>query len=180
MTFSKTLILTGAMLITLASCTTQPTGTASGDMLPPPGENRTARTIPIPTYGSGKHTLVQFSDFQCISCIQSEQSVVPIFEEYAEAGKLTIEYRQFPLTSIHPNAMGDALAALCAADQDAFMEYKKLLYGLEIEKRTAPSSTITNTERIALAQQLELDTDAFSQCLNQQEFREQVEADMAL
>lgn len=163
----------------LTSCTSSDTTQNGSTDVTNNTTTQNARTIPTPTYGTGKHTLVQFADFQCISCIQAEQTVVPIFEEYADAGQLTIEYRQFPLTQIHPNAMGDALAVLCAADQDAFMDYKKSLYALESEKRNASSKTVTNDERIDLAKNLGLDVDTFSQCLTNGDFRGQIEADIA-
>jgi protein-disulfide isomerase len=59
--------------------------------------------VATPTYGSGKMQVEIFADFQCPACIAYNDSVMPIFEEYAAAGKLTITYRQFPL-QMHKNA----------------------------------------------------------------------------
>ena len=66
--------------------------------------------------GTVKVKVEIFADFQCPACIVFSENIQPIFEEYAASGKLTIEFRQFPLT-MHKNAMGDALAALCSAEQ---------------------------------------------------------------
>lgn len=62
------------------------------------------RTIATPTYGTGKHQVEIFADFQCPACIVFSENIQPILEEYAENGKLTITFRQFPLTNIHKNA----------------------------------------------------------------------------
>lgn len=90
--------------------------------------------IPSPTLGSGKHTLTIYADFQCPACIAFAKFIGPIFEEFASKGYLLITYKQFPLTSIHPNAERDAVAALCSAEQGKYSEYKKALYALEEAK----------------------------------------------
>jgi protein-disulfide isomerase len=59
--------------------------------------------VATPTYGTGKAQVEIFADFQCPACILSNESIMPIFEEYAANGKLTITFRQFPLT-MHKNA----------------------------------------------------------------------------
>ena len=176
-------------LTLVASCTTpaQNTNTtttsgetntvSSGTNEQNAGTSVTQKTIPTPSYGSGTRVLSIFADFQCPACQAAERSLMPIFEEYATNGKLTIEYHQYPLTQIHRNAMGDALAALCAADQGKYMEYKKELYAME-EKKSRMN--VTDQERIALAANVGLDTDAFTSCLTNKVFEGQVKADMAL
>lgn len=85
-------------LLILVSCTpvsnTPGTPTATGTEI---------RTVATPTYGSGKTQVEIFADFQCPACIAFNESIHPIFEEYAASGRLTIIYRQFPL-SMHKNA----------------------------------------------------------------------------
>jgi protein-disulfide isomerase len=82
-----------------------------------PTANLPQATIASPTYGSGKHTLTIFADFQCPACIATDKIVGPIFEEYVSKGYVMITYKQFPLTNIHKNAERDALAALCSSEQ---------------------------------------------------------------
>ncbi len=82
----------------------------------PQGNLPTLRT-PSPTYGSGKHEMVMFADFQCPACIAASKSVMPVFENYAKEGYLHITYKQYPLTGMHKNAERDALAALCVSSQ---------------------------------------------------------------
>jgi protein-disulfide isomerase len=92
------------------------------------------KSIPSPTYGTGKHMITIYADFQCPACIAYSRSVGGLLESYAASGKVTITYKQFPLTGIHQNAYRDAIAGLCAAEQGKYMEYKKTLYSLEEEK----------------------------------------------
>lgn len=98
----RILILTSLLL--LASCTTTNNNTTNQKLpintTPIATENR---TIATPTYGTGKVQVEVFADFQCPACIVSNETVMPIFEEYAANGKLMITFRQFPL-SMHKNA----------------------------------------------------------------------------
>jgi protein-disulfide isomerase len=120
-------------LLTLTACTTTDTPTSSNPTTSP--SNVTAKVlIPSPSYGSGKNTITLFADFQCPACIAFAKIVGPILEEYASKGYLTIVYKQYPLTRIHANALGDAVAALCSAEQGKYMDYKKALYALEEAK----------------------------------------------
>lgn len=92
----------------LASCSNsqdaqKPTESTSGTVNAVSSETEKLNPNP-PTYGSGKHTLQIFADFQCPACQQSDALLSPIFEEYASQGKLTIQYRQYPLP-FHQNAL---------------------------------------------------------------------------
>lgn len=132
--------------------------------------------VATPTYGTGKTQVEIFADFQCPACIVSNESIMPIFEEYAASGKLTITYRQFPLT-MHKNAKWDAIAALCSAEQGGYMDYKKWLYAMEKSKS---GKSVTDAERVSLAKTLGLDEVKFSKCLTSKVYEKQVESDIAL
>lgn len=117
-----------------------------------------------------------FADFQCPACQSFSENVEPIFLEYVNSGKLTIVYKQFPLTSIHKNAFGDAMAALCSAEQGKYVPYKKALYALEKSKAMA---SVSNAERIKLAKDTGLDETSFTQCLESEAYKDQVNREMA-
>jgi protein-disulfide isomerase len=87
-----------------------------------------------------------------------------------------ITYKQFPLTQIHKNAYRDAIAGLCAAEQGKYMEYKKTLYALEAEKAGA---TVTDADRVEIARANGLDAAAMTQCLADNRYSRQVDAEMA-
>jgi protein-disulfide isomerase len=80
------------------------------------------------TKGLATSTLVitEYADFQCPAC----RSYYPIMRElFAEYGdRVLFVYRNFPLTSIHPNAEFAARAAEAAGKQDKFWEMYDLLF----------------------------------------------------
>ncbi|TSC84394.1 MAG: DSBA-like thioredoxin domain-containing protein [Microgenomates group bacterium Gr01-1014_16] len=78
------------------------------------------------TRGSGKVTLVEYSDFQCPFCSRALPTVQQIMKEYD--GKVLFAYKHFPLSQIHPNAQKAAEAAECARDQGKFWEFHDKLF----------------------------------------------------
>ena len=51
-------------------------------------------------------TIIEFSDFQCPFCARFHIQTLPlILEEYIEQGKVKLVFRDFPIQSIHPNAL---------------------------------------------------------------------------
>lgn len=72
-------------------------------------------------------TIIEFSDFECPYCRKWHQEVfLRLREEYGKT--IRFVFRDFPLTSIHPNATPAAEAANCAHEQDAFWEFHDLLF----------------------------------------------------
>lgn len=133
--------------------------------------------LEAPTLGSGDHVMQIFADFQCPACQSAEKSINPVLESFADAGKLKIEYRQYPLTQIHKNAQGDALAAMCAMDQNKYYEYKKELYDYEVSKGGA---TVGSSDHIALAEKLGLDKNAFQSCISSEKYKDYIAKSIAL
>ncbi len=82
-----------------------------------------------PTRGSGKVTLIEYSDFQCPFCSRAFPTVQKILSEYD--GKVLFAYKHFPLTSIHPHAQKAAEASECARDQDKFWEFHDKLFATQ-------------------------------------------------
>ena len=74
-------------------------------------------------------TIVEFSDFQCPFCARFHVQTLPsLLEEYIEAGKVNLVYRDFPIQSIHPNALPAAVASECAHEQGKYWEYHDTLF----------------------------------------------------
>ena len=113
--------------------------------------------------------IVEFSDFECPFCTKwHNETYLPLLEEYPDQIKLV--YRNFPLTSIHPNAYLSAEAAMCAGDQDAYWPYHEKLFVGE-----------HGLSKLALneyARELELDTATFEECLESRRYQDFVRADM--
>jgi protein-disulfide isomerase len=79
--------------------------------------------------------IVEFTDFQCSAC----GGIYPVIEEVLKSygNRVYFEVRNFPLTSIHANALPAAQAAAAANAQGKFWEYVDLLFknqnALEVE-----------------------------------------------
>lgn len=74
-------------------------------------------------------TVYEMSDFQCPYCRQFALETFRSLErEYISTGKVRWVFVNFPLTSIHANAVGAAGTALCAGKQGAFWPVHDLLY----------------------------------------------------
>ena len=72
-------------------------------------------------------TLIEYSDYQCPACASYEPILQQVLDEYQE-DELRFVYRDFPLTSIHPNATSAARAAEAAGRQNAYWEMHDLLF----------------------------------------------------
>ena len=74
-------------------------------------------------------TVSEMSDFQCPYCRRFAQETFPTLErEYVRTGKVRWVFVNFPLTSLHSNAVGAAELALCAGKQGAFWPVHDLLF----------------------------------------------------
>ncbi len=74
-------------------------------------------------------TVYEMSDFQCPYCRRFALETFPALDAaYIATGKVRWVFINFPLTSIHPNALAAAELAICAAQQDAFWRVHDLLY----------------------------------------------------
>jgi protein-disulfide isomerase len=71
-------------------------------------------------------TIVEFTDFQCSAC----GGMYPIVEEVLKSYGPRVHFviRNFPLTSVHPNAYNAAQAAEAAKAQGKFWEYIDVLF----------------------------------------------------
>lgn len=123
-------------------------------------------------------SIVEFSDFQCPFCERFHSKTFPQIEQnYLLTGKVKFVYRDFPIESIHPNALPAALASECADDQEKFWEYHDKLFqnqkkwqGLEIQ-----NSLSTFKE---YAQELGLNMEEFSSCLDSGKYSQEISNDL--
>jgi protein-disulfide isomerase len=76
--------------------------------------------------GTANVDLVEYGDFQCPACSSFFQIVEQVRATYGDQIKFT--FRNFPLVSIHKNAMASHRAAEAAAAQGKFFEMYEMLY----------------------------------------------------
>ncbi len=139
-----------------------------------------------PTEGksSATVTLVEFTDFQCPFCSRNFAQTYPqIKTNYVDTGKIKYELRNFPLTSIHPNAQISAETAMCAyklGGNDKFWQMHDALFSSPNHDtwstQTEPTLTATLT---GYATGIGLNEAAFTSCLTKHDTASLVSRDVA-
>ncbi|MGY5147352.1 MAG: DsbA family protein [Candidatus Nitrosopumilus sp. bin_7KS] len=111
-------------------------------------------------------TIVEFSDFQCPFCARFHIQTLPLLmEEYIEQGKVKLVFRDFPIQSIHPNALPASVAAECANDQNKFRKMHDTLF--ENQNNWNNLETIDALSLFSqYASDIQLDQELFDLCLN--------------
>ncbi len=89
-----------------------------------------------------KVTLIEYGDYQCPYCGEAYPQVKKLTTDYAS--KITFVFRNYPLSTLHPNAKAAAAAAEAAGLQGKYWEMHDKLYesqndwsSLATDKRTA-------------------------------------------
>lgn len=113
-------------------------------------------------------TLTEFGDYQCPYCGEAYQELKRVFAHFG--GKLRFEFRNFPLTSIHPYAEMAAEAAEAAGSQGRFWEMHDGLY----ENQGALSADMV----VSLSEQLGLDTKRLADETNAHAYLPRIRADV--
>ena len=143
----------------------QHTDTCTAVAIPPTG-NDVLDTDNANYFGQDESPLeiVIYTDFLCGACERLHSEVQPeLRERYVDTGKAQIEIRL--LGAMDPVlSMRGAEAALCARDQDKFLEYMDALFSAYGEEE---DYTVFSVEALTdLAAELGLDEAAFTSCLN--------------
>ena len=113
--------------------------------------------------------LEEFSDFECPACNAFYDIVETVIAEYDE-DELEFRYRHFPLTTIHENAYGAAVASEAAREQGKFDEYAALLFENQNE--------LGESMFYKIAMDLNLDMEKFENDLDNEAVIARVELDM--
>jgi protein-disulfide isomerase len=136
-----------------------------------------ADPLAVRTKGSASApvTVYEMSDFQCPYCKDHTEHTLPTLEkEYINTGKVRWIFINFPLSSIHPNAVAAAEFAMCAAREGKFWPAHDLLY--RSQKVWAPLKNPA-AFLLSLTDSLKLPKAKVSTCLEKAETRGEVEKD---
>jgi protein-disulfide isomerase len=113
-------------------------------------------------------TIIEFSDYECPYCRKwHTETFARLMQAYP--GKIRFVYRDFPLTSIHPDAQSAAEAADCAGEQGKYYEFSEKLFTGQ-----ALNAQVYNQ----YASDLGLDTKAFGTCFSSGRYTAEVTADL--
>lgn len=120
--------------------------------------------------------IVEFTDFQCPYCSRHfDQTFPQIKADYIDTGKVRYVFKDFPLSSIHPQAQLAAEAARCAGDQGAYLDMHHALFAGQDEwNGRSDADAIFN----GFAAELGLDAAAFGDCLASRQHEAAVLADV--
>jgi len=141
-TFTLTLLLTLSAVI---GCATSPSAVPdlTPELFPEPGNSPTK--------------IIIYTDFQCGACAKLNSEIEPELRRlYVSTGKANIEVRLLAVLGI--DSLHAAEAALCAADQGRFLEYRNALFDAWRKKDADAYST---EELLKLAGSLGLDQETF-------------------
>ena len=115
-------------------------------------------------------TIVEFGDYQCTFCYKfHDETMKKIDQAYIKAENVNFVYRDFPLNG--PQSILASEASYCAQKQNKFWEYHNTLYDNWGGENTG---WITKNVLIGFANDVKLDLDNFSQCLENSEFKQKV------
>ena len=117
-----------------------------------------------------KITIVEFGDYQCTFCYKfHDETMKKIDQAYIETENVNFVYRDFPLNG--PQSILASEASYCAQKQNKFWEYHDTLYNNWGGENTG---WITKNVLLGFANDIKLDLDSFSQCLENSEFKQKV------
>jgi protein-disulfide isomerase len=112
-------------------------------------------------------TLVEYGDFQCPSCGQAFPVVQRLMASLNE--DMRFVFRHFPLTEIHPEALGAAKAAEAAGRQGRFWKMHDLLFKNQ--------SYLDLDTYLSFASALRLDVDQFENDLESRKVEAKISSD---
>jgi protein-disulfide isomerase len=115
-------------------------------------------------------TIVEFSDYQCPFCSRAEPMIDEVIKAYPTQVRLV--YKNLPLVSIHPFALGAAQAAVAAQKQGKFWEMHDLLFS---NQRALQPEKLKE-----YATQLGLDAAKFEADMSSDETKSAIQEDMRL
>jgi protein-disulfide isomerase len=114
-------------------------------------------------------TIVEFSDFQCGYCGRfARETLQNILTNYE--GKVRFVYRDYVIFG--QASYQAALASECANDQGKWLEYHNLLF-------TDQQSGFSRDELVKLASDIDLDTEQFASCYDDETHGENVNGDVS-
>lgn len=126
-------------------------------------------TADDPSFGSNdaKVTIVEFADFQCPYSREESFVIRELATKYVD--KIKVIYRDFPIDELHPQARLAAEAGGCANEQGNFWALH--------DKMFANQDRLSRDDLVGYAEQVGLDKEKFSACLDSGKFKDEVEED---
>lgn len=132
--------------------------------------------------------LVEYGDYQCPYCGEVYPVLQQVLAKYSN--QISFQFRNFPLTNLHPNAYAGARAAEAAGLMGKFWQMHNKLYQENVTYYTAQQTGTTFNTWInasnplpdfdSYAKQLGLNVAQFNKYYNSNQVNNAIEADMAV
>jgi protein-disulfide isomerase len=136
--------------------------------------NLTIKVADDPAKGKpdAKVTLIEFTDYQCPFCSRHTRAVLPQLEkDFIETGKIRYVLRDFPLSSLHPQAPKAHEAALCAGEQGKYWEMHDQLFDHQKELEAGKLPDYAQAAGVS-------DASAFQTCLDSGKYEARINASL--
>ena len=122
-----------------------------------------------------------FEDFQCPACrIYTEEVETPIAETYVVTGQVYYVFHHYPFidsASVNKESHQAANASMCATEQGLFWEYHDMLFANWNGENVGAFS---DRRLVVFAETLGLDMDVFTNCFENDRYRDEIQADYNL
>jgi protein-disulfide isomerase len=115
--------------------------------------------------------IFEFADFQCPGCGQFAQFSEPLLQDWIDNGTVRFVWYDFPLASIHENAVLASRAGRCANEQNRFWPFHDRVFR---EQRSWSNARDAADIFTGFAEAEGLNRDAFSQCLRSDKYQKEV------
>ncbi len=122
---------------------------------------------------TAKVAIVEFGDFQCPYCKNFDNSTFPLIKDnYINNGKVLFAFRDYPLETLHPLALGMAVESRCFAEQGKYWQFVNKMYS---------TSQNNNTASVVLgyAKNMHLNIATYQSCVSKDTFLSQIKADIS-
>jgi protein-disulfide isomerase len=88
-----------------------------------------------------RYTLVEFGDYECPPCRAVQQLALNILDRYK--GRVKLDFRQLPLSHIHPHAKAAAVAAESARPSGKFWILHQRLLAADLNQRDSIAQSLS-------------------------------------
>lgn len=126
---------------------------------------------------NSKVVMIEYGDFQCPTCGSVHPNIKQVTEKYKD--QLAFVFRNFPITTLHPNAKAAAAAAEAAGLQGKYWEMHNKLYETQSSWSSLSASERSNYF-VEAATALGLNIDTFNKDLAGSNVNQKISFDLAL
>ncbi len=121
-----------------------------------------------------KVVFIEYGDYQCPGCGAMYQAIKNITSDYQD--KITFVFREFPLTTLHANALAAATAAEAAGLQNKYWEMHDILYE---NQQSWQDAAVNQRESVfqGYAAQIGLDVNKFKTDLTNKDIADKISRD---